>query len=222
MRYTLDPTRGYGGSMHQTLREIYLGEDWRMLTEMAFSGMGSWGNGAAMRVAPMGAYFYNDLEQVRDQAHASAVVTHAHPEASAGAIGVAIAAALACQWKEQNKPKDSKQFLEQVAQWIPESEVKSRTLRAVNYNANTTMHHAIMTLGNGIQVSAQDTVPLALWCAAMHLDNFTEALWFTVGALGDRDTTCAMVGGIVACYVGLEGIPKEWREAREPIRNFEV
>ena len=193
-RYMADPGRGYGGSMHDTLRRIFQGEYWKQVSESAFKGMVSWGNGAAMRVAPIGAYFHQDLAEVREQALKSAVVTHAHPEASAGAVGIAIAAALACQWKEQKKPKDSAEFLTQVAAWIPDSEVKSRTLRAVNYNSNTTMLHAIMTLGNGIQVSAHDTVPLSLWCTAMHLDNFSEALWFTIGALGDRDTTCAMVG----------------------------
>jgi ADP-ribosylglycohydrolase len=60
-------------------------------------------------------------------------------------------------------------------------------------------------------------VPFALWCAAHHLDDFVEAMWLTVGGLGDRDTTCAIVGGIVAGYVGTEGIPESWRSAREPL-----
>lgn len=216
-RFILQPARGYGGSMHDTLRDIYLREPWKQVTERAFKGMGSWGNGAAMRVAPIGAYFADDVEAAASQARDSAVVTHAHPEAAAGAVGVAVASALAHQWKELGKSLDAKEFLEQVAAWIPESEVKTRTLRASTYGPETPMMRAVMTLGNGIQVSAHDTVPLALWCAALHLNDFAEALWFTVGALGDRDTTCAMVGGIVACYVGLEGIPQAWREAREPL-----
>jgi hypothetical protein len=56
-------------------------------------------------------------------------------------------------------------------------------------------------------LSAQDTVPFALWCAARHLDDYAEALRLTVSGLGDRDTTCAIVGGIVACFTGEEGIP---------------
>ena len=38
-----------------------------------------------------------------------------------------------------------------------------------------------------------------------------------MSALGDRDTTCAIVGGIVACRVGIEGIPASMRAAREPL-----
>lgn len=44
-----------------------------------------------------------------------------------------------------------------------------------------------------------------------------QALWLTVGGLGDRDTTCAIVGGIVACYTGSAAIPPAWRDAREPL-----
>jgi ADP-ribosylglycohydrolase len=71
-----------------------------------------------------------------------------------------------------------------------------------------------------VKVSAQDTVPFCLWCAAKHLDNYEEALWATVSGLGDRDTTCAIVGGIVACYTGAEGIPSNWLAAREPLPDW--
>ena len=53
-------------------------------------------------------------------------------------------------------------------------------------------------LGTGRKVSAQDTVPFALWCASQRLGNYEEAFWLTVSELCDVDTTCAMVGGIVA------------------------
>jgi ADP-ribosylglycohydrolase len=66
-------------------------------------------------------------------------------------------------------------------------------------------------------VCAHDTVPFALWCAARHLDDFAAALWTTVSGLGDRDTTCAIVGGIVALAVGEAGIPAEFLAAREPL-----
>ena len=51
--------------------------------------------------------------------------------------------------------------------------------------------------------------------AAWRSHDYREALWQTVSALGDRDTTCAIVGDIVAMQVGLEGIPADWRRARE-------
>jgi hypothetical protein len=53
-------------------------------------------------------------------------------------------------------------------------------------------------LGNGTNVTSQDTVPFALWCAARHLHDYEEALWTIVAGLGDRDTTCGIVGIIIA------------------------
>jgi ADP-ribosylglycohydrolase len=66
-------------------------------------------------------------------------------------------------------------------------------------------------------VAAQDTIPFALWNAAYNLADYEQALWATVAGLGDRDTTCAIVGGIVVMYSGLGSIPKEWQNRREPI-----
>lgn len=79
---------------------------------------------------------------------------------------------------------------------------------------------AVAVLGNGTGLSAQDTVPFALWCAAQHLDDYEAALWLTVSGLGDRDTTCAIVGGIVACALGEAGIPSAWLAAREPLPDW--
>jgi ADP-ribosylglycohydrolase len=75
-------------------------------------------------------------------------------------------------------------------------------------------------LGSGWEVTAQDTVPFVLWCAGTHLADYTEALWTTVSGLGDRDTTCAIVGGIVAAHVGLKGLPAEWLRRREPLPDW--
>ena len=50
-----DRTRGYGAAMHRLLWEIKCGEDWEERAGSLFGGQGSFGNGAAMRVAPLGA-----------------------------------------------------------------------------------------------------------------------------------------------------------------------
>ena len=215
-RYTNDPARGYGGGMHDILRAIEKGEPWEKVTVEAFEGTGSFGNGAAMRVAPLGAYFADDLERVITEATLSARVTHAHPEGIAGAIAVAVATALAVQNKLV-----SKAFLEKIIEHTPESEVKSKILQASEFTENTPIETVIHQLGVGWKVSAQDTVPYCIWCASKHLEDFVEAMWYTVSGLGDRDTTCAIVGGIVAARVGMEGIPISWRNAREELQIWE-
>ena len=78
--YRADPYRGYGGMAHRILQEISLGADWRAASAAAFNGMGSFGNGAAMRAAPVGGYFSDDFKRAAAEARLSAEVTHAHPE----------------------------------------------------------------------------------------------------------------------------------------------
>lgn len=47
-----DFDRGYGPAVNRLLRLVREGGDWRELAAALFNGQGSWGNGAAMRIAP--------------------------------------------------------------------------------------------------------------------------------------------------------------------------
>src|SRR5689334_15572779 len=94
-RWIDDPYRGYGQGAYNLLTRLAQGASWRTEAPRMFRGQGSFGNGAAMRAAPIGAYFSEDLDRVRHQALRSAEPTHAHPDGAAGAVAVAIAAALA-------------------------------------------------------------------------------------------------------------------------------
>jgi ADP-ribosylglycohydrolase len=49
-----DSSRGYGPAMHKLLAEIRHGGDWKIEAQALFGGQGSFGNGSAMRVAPLG------------------------------------------------------------------------------------------------------------------------------------------------------------------------
>jgi ADP-ribosylglycohydrolase len=212
-----DPTRGYGMAMHSHLAEVRLGVPWKVSAEGLFGGQGSFGNGAAMRVAPLGAYFADDLEAVVEQADLSAHVTHAHPEGRAGAIAVALAAAWAWRCRAERVRPDPRDFLDRVREGVPDSLVGEGLRHARELPPDASLALAVAALGNGRQISAQDTVPFALWCAARHLDNYEEAIWLAIEALGDIDTNCAIVGGVVATYTGMLGIPVEWLRSREPL-----
>lgn len=217
--YERDPSRGYGPSMHGILRRIGDGEDWQAVTTGQFGGQGSYGNGAAMRVAPLGAWFRDDVVTAAEQARLSALTTHAHPEAVAGAVAVAVAAALAAAGAGQQAAPRA-EFLREVASHVPESDVRSGLLVAANFSGRTSVRHAASVLGSGTLISAPDTVPFALWSAAGQLDDLPEALWQTVAGWGDRDTTCAIAGGVVAARTGTGGIPSAWREACEAIPDW--
>ncbi|MEU4622083.1 ADP-ribosylglycohydrolase family protein [Actinoplanes sp. NPDC023801] len=212
--YAVDPYRCYGASMHDVLLAIGQGEAWKVVTRRQFDGMGSWGNGAAMRVAPLGAWFADDLDTVVAEATRSAEVTHAHAEATAGAVAVAVAAALSVRGVSGDE------LIAAVAGRVPDSEVASRLRRADRIAASSDPRHVAGMLGCGQQISAVDTVPYAIWCAAAHLDDLTEALWMTALPGGDIDTTCAIVGGIIAGRTGLTGVPADWLSACEPLPGW--
>lgn len=216
-RYVLDPERGYGGGAHQVLRAIALGTPFREAAADVFGGVGSMGNGGAMRVAPVGAYFSDDLDAVAAAARATAEVTHAHPEGQAGAVAAAIAAALAARMGQGQAPRAGRALLEEVVTRTPEGETRAGLDKARALPFEETPQTAAKVLGSGGRVLSCDTVPFALWCAARHLDDFEEAMWTTVAGLGDRDTTCAIAGGIVALSAGAASIPAAWRAAREPV-----
>jgi ADP-ribosylglycohydrolase len=208
-----DFDRGYGPATNRMLRLVREGGDWRTLATALFDGKGSWGNGAAMRVAPLGAWFGDDLPQVVRQARASAEVTHTHSEAVAGAIAVAIATAVAATQPELTPGR----FLDQILDHTPLSLVHYGIGEARRLLTISDPVLAARTLGNGRNVSAQDTVPFALWAAARHLDDYEQAFWTTATAGGDIDTTCAIVGGIVAVRTPL---PRGWLDFCEPLPSW--
>src|SRR5262245_37277922 len=56
-RYRQESWRGYGATAKEILAKIHGGVGWQREAAAVFGGEGSMGNGAAMRVAPLGAYF---------------------------------------------------------------------------------------------------------------------------------------------------------------------
>jgi ADP-ribosylglycohydrolase len=217
-----DPERGYGHAMNALLTRLDAigAANWFEEAQQLFQGEGSFGNGAAMRVAPVGAYFAYDLNLVVEHATLSAIATHCHPEGIAGAIAVAVGAAVAWRGPEAARLTDATGFLEAVRAHTPESAVRDGIERALALPASTTTLDAALTIGNGARGSAQDTVPFALWSAARSLHNYEDALWETVNGGGDIDTNCAIVGGIVAMRTGAGSIPAEWLARREPLSSL--
>lgn len=213
-RYT--PIRGYGAGAHRLLGALREGADPLVEAEKMFGGSGSYGNGAAMRVAPLGAFFADDLTATCRNAELSARPTHTHLEGVAGAVAVAVAAALAHREGETGRQGRSS-FIERVAGHVPDSETRAGIVKAAGIPFETPPEEVAQTLGSGEKISAHDTVPYTIWCAARHLDDYEEAFWATIRGLGDMDTTAAIVGGIVVLSARERGIPPDWLAAREPL-----
>jgi len=210
MRFAEEPGRGYGGGASRLLARYAEGGDWRRLAPQLFDG-GSWGNGAAMRVAPVGAWFAGDPDRAADQGERSARVTHAHPEGRAGARAVAAAAAL----RAAAGASEGDELLRAVLPRVPGGETRDAIERALHLPDDDPERAASASdLGTGQRMAAFDTVPWCLWVVAHHGHAYEDALWITVGGGGDVDTTGAIVGGIVGAGAP---VPPDWLERREPL-----
>ena len=210
-RYREQPWRGYGNGAMKLLSGFADGAKWRIEAPALFEG-GSYGNGGAMRAAPIGGFFWGDPERAAAEAKKSAEVTHAHMEGQAGAMAVAAAAALAPM-----KPAlRGKEYLVPIAAYVPEGLTRAGIEEAMRIGPEEHAR-AASVLGTGAQVAAFDTVPFCLWVVAHHGFDFEQAMWTTVAGLGDRDTTCAIVGGIVAL---ITDIPQTWLDRCEPLPGF--
>jgi ADP-ribosylglycohydrolase len=202
-RYRAEPDRGYGGGAHRILAAIARGVPYEVAATSVFDGQGSMGNGGAMRAAPIGGFFADDLDAVVENAKRSAAPTHAHSEGVAGAVAIAVGAALASTGTFD---------LRAIAERTPEGKTRDGILRAIDLPRDLSSSAAALVLGNGSNVISSDTVPFSLYAASRFLGDYEEALWFTVAGLGDRDTTCAIVGGIVALS---SEVPREMIDHRE-------
>lgn len=191
-----DLNRGYGSTARMILRGISEGKAWDLLSQGVFDGMGSMGNGASMRVSSIGAYHYDDYEKVKELCVKSAEITHSNIEGITGAIAVGISTALATRLKIKGLEISPKDFVSEILEELPESDTKSkiRKSQSVPYTYNIETVRTI--LGDGSKIISQDTVPFCIWCASNNLKSYENALWKGVSILGDRDTICAIIGGI--------------------------
>ncbi|MFE3056205.1 ADP-ribosylglycohydrolase family protein [Nocardia sp. NPDC059239] len=218
-----EPYRGYSGGTVALLHQIRDGRPWAEAAGALFGGRGSWGNGAAMRVAPLGAAFPGELDRVAAQAAFSAEVTHRHPEAIIGAMAVAVAASHAAAMR--GKHCAPHELLDAVEPYLVDGRTADGVRRARKLLGRS-VAEAAYDLGNGAQVTAHDTVPFTLWTAATFLRDYPAAITACVEAGGDADTTAAIVGGIVAAHTGIGtdgdlcGVPREWLSAREPLPSW--
>ncbi len=218
VEFQRDPWRGYGSGAITLLQRISLGESRRDVSPSLFHGQGAYGNGVAMRITPLGAYLADDPAEAARQARLSAEVTHAHPEGQAGAIAIAVAAAFLAGCAAEEVSCD--RLFASVLNFTSACLTRQGLEQARELDPETSPQEAAEILGSSYCVSAQDTVPFVIWCAARSLDDFEDGLWRTASGLGDVDTTCAMVGGILATSPLIDQLPPEWLRAREPLESL--
>ncbi|QDU56764.1 ADP-ribosylglycohydrolase family protein [Aeoliella mucimassa] len=202
------PQRGYGRGARVIIEAIQLGHDYRSLAASYFPG-GSFGNGAAMRVAPVGLMFRDDPERLWQQAGVSAMPTHTHPLGIEGAQVLALAVGLA----SQADTLDRDVFLNTLADHCVSLEYGGPLRRASD------VHRAvdIGQFGNGIE--ANSSVVTAIASFAFTPDSYGATIANAIMLGGDTDTIAAMAGAISGAYLGVEAIPRHLLDALEDRRQ---
>jgi poly(ADP-ribose) glycohydrolase ARH3 len=214
--YLREPDRGYGAGTARLLADLAAGADWRPAAAGQFGGQGSFGNGAAMRVAPVAVHAAaGGLRRVAELARRSAVVTHTHPAAVDGAVAQATAIALALEWPATG-PLDRRAFLATVVAAVGEGEM-AEALRSVSalVEAGEPASPRAVATRTGTGVAAAESVPAALAAFLCHPGSFADTVRFAISLGGDTDTIASMAAAVAGARLGEEAVPARWRERSE-------
>jgi poly(ADP-ribose) glycohydrolase ARH3 len=211
--FSREPWRGYasGPPTVFSMVERY-GVAYQEAAKSLFGGEGSLGNGASMRIAPVGLFFHESPD-LCEKACLSASVTHAHPVGMDGAAIQAKAISLAVKLD----PKElfsSAAFIDTLIGFSKTPEIKEKMQLVERLLCeNTAPSWAAEQLGRTVAV--HESMPFALFSFLRNPQSFEECLYCAVLNGGDRDTLGAMACAISGAYLGIESIPQSWREKLE-------
>lgn len=208
--YDAEPWRGYGPGPPRIFRMIKSGLSWQAAAEHIYPG-GSYGNGSAMRVAPIGLFYYDNLSQLRELACQSSRLTHTHVLGMEGAALQAYAVALAVRADPERF--DRVDFLNTLSEFVKADvyRQKLQRMRTLLKSASDRWN-VVQELGNTVE--AFNSVPVAIFSFLAN-SGFANILGYALSLGGDRDTISAMTGAIAGACYGIEAIPMEWTDGLE-------
>lgn len=166
--------RGYGAHFFRWLHDETMGP------------YGSWGNGSAMRVSPVG-WAFDRAEDVVREARRTAEPTHDHPEGIRGAEAAALAVFLARHGADT-------------------SEIRARVVAHSGYDLGRTVDE--IRPDYTFNESCQRTVPEALTCF-LEARDFEHAVRLAISLGGDADTLACITGAVAEAHWG--GVPEAIR-----------
>ena len=172
------PYAGYGGKFTKWFKSD------------SMEPIGSFGNGAGMRVSPVG-YYAKDLSEALELAKKSAEVTHNHPEGIKGAQAIAAAVFLA-------------------ADGYGKTAIKDEITRMFGYDLNKhiqdyvelDLDENVVSRAHKFDATCQVTVPEAI-VAFLESTDYESAIEQAIIIGGDSDTIADMAGAIAGAYYGV-------------------
>lgn len=205
--------RGYGAGALAMLRRVAQGEDWRAARHAVFPD-GSFGNGAAMRAAPLALFFGEDPQRMEEATRRASAITHAHPLGIEGGVLIAHATQQAlhgtvdvADLSARCEHDEFRSRLERVPGLLEQDPGKREVVRA---------------LGNKI-VAHESAVTAVYAYLRCREQSFEDLVAYVVSLGGDTDTIGAMAGGIWGAEHGEAALPAALLarlEDRERIRDL--
>ena len=204
--------RGYGQTIKQFVQLMELGWEWHKAVQET-NNLFSYLNGSAMRVAPVGAFYFDDTKKLKWAAYKSSEVTHIHELAKEGCALQALAISLLIQ-EEPSPHFDRKVYIHTLKESVSHGIYQER-LESVEdlLPKEPDILEVTKLLGNGGE--AFDSVPISIYSFLRYLDSFERSVTYAVNLGGDADTIGAMTGAINGAYHGIEAIPAKWLDKLE-------
>jgi len=212
----------------ETFRRNYLAEPWRgyapgppkvfdlvsrhritykEAAKSLFGEQGSFGNGAAMRIVPVGIFFYGRPD-ILEKARLSAEVTHAHPIGKDGAAVQALAIAKALEL-DPSEPFPLSSFIESLISAAETDEIRNKMILVKELlTKGVQPSEAAREIGRSVAI--HESMPFAVYSFLRYPDSYETCLMCAVLNGGDRDTLGAMAGAISGAYLGIDAIPSAW------------
>ncbi len=208
-----EPSRGYGPGPPSLFARVLVERiPYVDAARGLYGSQGSFGNGGAMRTAPIG-LVYRDTPELYDNACIAASVTHAHPIGMDGAAvqAVAVAEAVRRDPGDEFTPDEFAQVLVDTAR-TEEVRAKMTLVRELCCRQRPPQE-AAERIGRSLAV--HESMPFAIFAFLTHPDSFEDCLACAVGNGGDCDTLGAMACAVSGAYLGIDAIPAAWRDKLE-------
>ncbi|MEW6213881.1 MAG: ADP-ribosylglycohydrolase family protein [Nitrospirota bacterium] len=205
---------GWGQATREAALRLIQGVPW----EESGTPTPSAGNGSAMRAAPIGLLFFDNIQLLIQAAHDQGRITHQDPRCSAGAVAISSAVALVLQ----GKPIKPDSFLSSLADWssVIEPAFASELIKLIKWislppdravtfisKAGIDADYLYEEEWQGISPFVISSVLWSLYSFLRTPDDYWETICTAIAVGGDVDTTAAMAGAISGAYLGIGAIP---------------
>jgi len=203
-----EPWRGYGPGPPRIFKEVAnTGVTYAEAARALYNGEGSLGNGAAMRIAPLGVALFDDLDRLHDAARASAETTHAHPIGQDGAAIQATAVAIATAHHVAGTALDPGGTAARLTASARTESLQAKMALVERALAEDwTAVRAADEIGRSVAVG--ESMPFAVYAFLAAPADSLACMETAILNGGDRDTLGAMAMAISGAYLGPQGLRK--------------